>query len=229
MDNSEPFRPPQPVSSGDLTPPPSFTPDPQPIAPLPPPPPSPQPTHDPTSIYPTPQPHVPPPPIAETPAAEEALPGPADLTSQPVVRVLSPRGIEYVFLTIALFTGAIGLGAALISLVNGQASFDVLAFPVASLIVSLPVFGWLFMRLKQMEVLNPSLRYEASKRRSTQFTQIASFVVAFFTLIGFVTTFLAKLAGEYHGSIVKVFLDVLIVLLIAGGLLFYYWRDEHRS
>jgi hypothetical protein len=160
-------------------------------------------------------------PIAQLPAA-------SDLVSQPVVRVLSPRGIEYVFLTIALFTAAIGLGSALISLVNGQTGFDILAFPVASLLVSVPVFGLLFLRLKKSEANNPSLRYEASKRRSTQFSQIAGFVTCFFTLIGFVTSLFAKAAGEYHGSVGKLFLDVLIVLIIAGGILAYYWRDEHR-
>ncbi len=180
-----------------------------------------------SQIYPTPMPHVSP-PMPSVPVPTVNLLSAGDLASQPVVNVLSPRGIEYVFLTIALFTAAIGLGSALISLVNGQTNFDVLSFPVASLVVSLPVFAFLFLRLKKSEMQDPSLKHEASKRRATQFTQITSFVVCFFTLIGFISTIFAKMAGQYHGSLIKIFLDVLAVLLIAGGLLAYYWRDEHR-
>ncbi len=163
------------------------------------------------------------------PEEPTAVPPPSDVLSQPVVRVLSPRGVEYVFMTIALFTVAFALGGVLISLVNGQFSFSVLSFPAATLVVAVPVFSMLFLRLKQSEINDPSLRFEASKRRSTQFTQIVSFVVSFFTLIGFVSLVFAKLAGEYHGSIIKLLFDTLVVLLIAGGLLVYYWRDEHQT
>jgi hypothetical protein len=162
-----------------------------------------------------------------TPPAEPPK-SPGGIVPQPVVKVLSPRGVEYVFLTIALFTGAIGLASALISLVNGKTDFSVLAFPAATLLVSVPVFAWLFLRLKKAELANPSLQLDPSKRRSTQFTQIFSFIVSFFTLIGCVSFIFAKMAGQYNGSILKVILDVLVILLVAGGILVYYWRDEHR-
>src|SRR5205085_2243504 len=90
---------------------------------------------------------------------------------QPVVKVLSPRGVEYVFLTIVLVTGAFALAGTLLSLVNGETSFEVLSFPAAILAVCVPIFAWLFLRLKKAELLNPALRLAASKRRSTQFTQ----------------------------------------------------------
>jgi hypothetical protein len=162
------------------------------------------------------------PPVAVTPQASE-------LSPQPVVRVLSPRGIEYVFMTIALLMGAIGLGSALISLVNKQDNFTVLAFPVAVLVVSLPTFAWLFLRLKKAESLNPALKLDASKRRSTQFTQIVTFLTCFFTMIGLVTAIFAKLSGNFDGSIVKLILDVLVVFVVAGGILAYYWHDEHAK
>lgn len=159
----------------------------------------------------------------ETPAATK----PAPVEPQPVVHVLSPRGVEYVFLTIALFTAAIGLGSVLISLVNGEYGFDILAFPVATLLVSVPIFAWLFLRLKKAELVDPQLRRDPSKRRSTQFTQIVAFLVFFFTLIGFLTLLFMKMAGQYDASAVKLVLNTLVILLISGGLLFYYWRDEH--
>lgn len=147
----------------------------------------------------------------------------------PVVRVLSPRGVEYVFLIIALFTSAIALGSILISLVNGQYGFSVLSYPVAGLVVALPVFALLFLRQKKAELNDPSLKLDASKRRSTQFTQIVSFVISFFTLIGFIGIIFANLGGSFKSSMVKTFLDVLVVEVIAGGILFYYWRDEHAK
>jgi hypothetical protein len=168
-------------------------------------------------------------PTPDVPQVSDNVINPDKLVPQAVVKVLSPRGLEYAFMTIALFTAAFALSAALISLVNGQTSFAVLSFPVACLITALPVFAALFLRLKTAEQRDPQLRFDPSKRRATQFTQIVSFVVGFFTLIGFVTTVFAKLSGQYDGSIVKIFLDVLVIEAVAGGLLAYYWNDEHRS
>jgi hypothetical protein len=164
-----------------------------------------------------------------SPAAVPIAPAVAavGVNPQPVVRVLSPRGVEYVFLTIALLSGAFALAGILLSMVNGKFNFEVLSFPTAVLTVSFPTFVWLFLRLKQAELLNPALRLDASKRRSTQFIQIFTFLVCFFTLIGFVTTLFAKLSGHFNDSFPKVILDVLVIEAVAGGILYYYWRDEH--
>jgi hypothetical protein len=146
-----------------------------------------------------------------------------------VVQVLSPRGVEYVFLTISLLSGALGLIIALLSLVNGETSFAVLSFPVSLLIVSLPIFAWLFLRLKDAELRNPALRLDASKRRSTQFIQIVSFMTSFFSLIGLLTAIFAKISGNFDGSMIKAFANVLVLVVVSGGILAYYWHDEHRS
>lgn len=190
---------------------------------MPPPPQPPMPEYQPAPVTSSTPP--PPAPITETPAN----PPSGGLAPQPVVQVLSPRGVEYVFLTVALLTGAVGLVAALISLVNGETSFSVLAFPVSVLLVAVPVFAWLFLRLKKAELADPSLRLDASKRRSTQLIQVLSFLTVFFTLIGLIATVLSKLSGDYDGSLVKVCLNVLVLLVVAGGILFYYWQDEHKS
>lgn len=147
----------------------------------------------------------------------------------PVVQVLSPLGIEYVFLTINLFAGAGGLIAALVALVNGNASFDVLAFPVAVLFVAVPLFAALFLRLKRAELRNPALKLEPSKRRSTQFTQVVAYLTVFFALISLVTGIFASIGGQFTGSLVKFIVDILIVILVAGGILAYYWHDEHKE
>jgi len=174
----------------------------------------------------------PPPPDSFAPSAPPAS-GLGDSTDPlrpiAVVRVLSPVGVEYVFLTFTLFTGAIGLAAALLSLVNGKADFSVLAFPTATLVVSVPVFAYLFLRLKKMELLQPNLRFDPSKRRSTQFTQIVSFVVCLFTMIGLVFAIFASIGGQSSVPVGKALLDALCVLVVAGGILAYYWRDEHKA
>lgn len=181
-----------------------------------------------TSSAPTPQ-FSAPTEQAYTNPFEQTTSGVVDVKPQPVVHVLSPRGVEYVFLTIALFTGTVGLITALVSLANGQFGFDVLSFPVSLLIVAVPVFSWLFLRLKKAELRDPSLALDASKRRSTQVIQIVMFMVCFFTLIGFVGTVMASMSGALSTSLVKIVLDVLSILVVAGGILFYYWRDEHKS
>lgn len=179
-----------------------------------------------------PAPSAPEPP--EPPAASDSLNEPKRSAGNPtkpipVVRVLSPMGVEYVFLTITLFAGAIALAAALISLVNGKTDFQVLSFPVAVLLVTVPVFALLFLRLKKLEIARPERKLDASKRRSTQFTQIVTFAACLFALIGFVFDIFAKLGGQSGPSILKAGLDALCVLAVAGGILFYYWHDEHKS
>lgn len=147
----------------------------------------------------------------------------------PVVKVLSPVGVEYVFLTLTLFAGAISLAAALISFVNGKTDFSVLAFPAAVLLVTVPVFSVMFLHLKRLETQVPDLRLDASKRRSTQFTQIVAFIACLATLIGFVFDIFSKIGGQGGPSIVKAALDALCVLAVSGGILAYYWRDEHGT
>ncbi|HET8709109.1 MAG TPA: DUF5671 domain-containing protein, partial [Candidatus Saccharimonadales bacterium] len=147
----------------------------------------------------------------------------------PVVQVLSVRGVEYFLFTVMLWSAAIDLGWILLALVNGGAHFDILAYPVASLIVGLPIFGFLFLRLKEAELANPQLKLEPSKRRLTQITQIVSFLVCFFNLVAFVYLILSKVSGQLQMSFGKMCLDVLIILVIAGGILAYYWHDEHKG
>lgn len=168
--------------------------------------------------------------MSPAPAAPSLTADDADpLRPVPVVRVLSPVGVEYVFLVFALISGAIGLASVLISLVNGKLDFSVLAFPAAMLLVSVPIFAYLFLRLKKLEILQPNLRLDPSKRRSTQFIQIVSFITCLFTLIGLVYAIFAKMGGQSSVSIGKAILDAICVLVVAGGILAYYWRDEHQG
>jgi hypothetical protein len=147
----------------------------------------------------------------------------------PVVKVLSIRGIEYVMMSLALWFGAGGLIWILLALIYGSNGFSALAFPVSLLVVCVPVFSVFFIRLRKQELANPDLRYEASKRRLSQITQILAFIVCLFNLVGFVYLMMAKAGGESKASVSQSVLGLLAILAVAGGILVYYWFDEHRN
>lgn len=153
-----------------------------------------------------------------------------DVSDQPVpvVKVLSVRGVEYAMMTIALWIGAGAMIWALLVLINGLSSFAALAMPISLLLVSVPVFSVLFVRLKRAELINPDLRYEASKRRMSQITQVAAFLVCVFNTIVTVYAILISFSGGSGPSVGKSLLNLLVVVTVAGGILAYYWFDEHR-
>jgi hypothetical protein len=159
---------------------------------------------------------------------------PADIPSQPVepqavVEVVSPRGVEYAMMTLTLWIGALALLALLLTGINVGANFEALGFPLAVLIISLPVFSWFFLRLKQAELTQPALKLDPSKRRFTQFTQVAAFGTCLLTLIAFVYFLMLKVSGSADVSLFKAILDVVAILAVAGGILAYYWNDERQG
>jgi len=173
-------------------------------------------------------------PIAEAPKPTPMPVDPPVLNSsgvQPVavVKVLSVRGVEYLFMSILLWVGAGSLIVLILSIVNGQTGFDTLAFPLALLLVGLPGFAWLFLRLKKAELADPSLKLDPSKRRSTQRTQVLAFVVCLINLITYVYLVLQSFGGDSDANIGKSTLNTAVILLVAGGVLAYYWVDEHRQ
>ena len=150
--------------------------------------------------------------------------------SVPVVKVLSVRGVEYGLMTFMVWFGSAALLWCALAIIEGQAGFDVLAFPVALLIAVLPVFGYLFIRLRRAELANPKLRFEPSKRRFSQITQFVSFFVVFFSFVSFVYDLLSKAGGsDDDTSLGKSALYLLVFTVIYGGIFAYYWLDEHRG
>ncbi len=188
------------------------------------------------NVIPPPQP-LQPDTSARLPRIEEApkdpvIPAPtvsADQTvSMPVVKVLSVRGLEYLMMSISLWFGAGGLLWGVLTAINGGTSFAILALPASLALVGILIFAGFFIRLKKAELKDPSLRLDASKRRSSQITQIVTFLVLFFNLITFVYLVFANLGGKSSVSIGKAVINLLVVTAIAGGILAYYWVNEHR-
>lgn len=147
----------------------------------------------------------------------------------PVVKVLSVRGVEYFMMSIALWLSAGALVWAILGLINGASDFSIMAIPVSFLVVSLPIFALFYIRLRRAELANPNLRFDPSKRRLSQITQILAFIVCLSNAIAFVYTIMSKISGESTASLLKTFINLLVVCVIAGAILAYYWFDEHRS
>lgn len=145
-----------------------------------------------------------------------------------VVKVMNVRGLEYLMMSIALWFGAAGLIWGILSIVNGGASFSVLAMPASLALVGVPIFALLFLRLKKAELKDPSLRLSTSKRRSSHITQVLAFLVCLFNLITFVYIVFSNIGGESSISIGKAVANLFIVLAVAGGILAYYWFNEHH-
>lgn len=153
----------------------------------------------------------------------------ADGDPVPVVQVLSIRGVEYLMMTLALWFVAAALMWALLALVNGRTGFEILAFPISMMLVSSPLFAFFYIRLRKAELENPALRTEPSKRRLSQITQVITYLICLFNLIGFVYVIMTKIGGTGEVSIGKAALNVSVVLAISGGILAYYWFDEHKG
>ncbi len=147
----------------------------------------------------------------------------------PVIKNYSVRGIEYLFMSICLWFGAAGLIWILVVLINGLASSEALGFSTTSLVVTLPIFAWFFLRLKKAELADPRLKFDPSKRRLSQITQTLAFLTSLINVIVFVYSVFVSFSSETPFSIGKAFLSLLAVLVVAGGILAYYWNDEHRS
>jgi hypothetical protein len=171
----------------------------------------------------TAQPPMPPPQesaLASSPTSDEPI---------AVVRVLSTRGVEYGMMTIALWVTASTMAWILLNMLNGSRGFDSVVVPTAALVVCLPVFGLFFLRLKKAELMQPRLRLDPSKRRWSQTSQFLAYLALLINFIYFVYTVLQHFSGSKGQAITKALINLVIILVIAGGVLAYYWHDEHKA
>ena len=206
----------------------------------PPPPPPPEPSFTPRDASPfTSPPPPPPPPEPEAPPREGDPDHPLA-----VAEVYSTYGMEYILMFISLAIAAISFGSLLNAIVdltmNSAASVvgSVLdPYAEAALIVSFPVFAFLFLRLESKEESEPSLMTDASRRRGMQIVLVISFIVVLSGLIGYIGSLLSKAspASTYYGTDTSTgsgfatFLHALIDLVLAGVIFGYYWYKLHRK
>jgi len=166
--------------------------------------------------------------IIPEPPAPAALTDPGTDKPIPVLEVLSVRGVEYGMMTIVLWIGALTLAWVVLNMLNGSRGFNYVVVPTSALVICVPIFGWFFLRLKKAELADPGLRFDPSKRRWSQITQIIAYTAVLVNLIYFVYVLLQHASSSHGSSIPKALANLAVVLVIAGGVLAYYWRDEHR-
>lgn len=181
---------------------------------------------------------VPPPPPAPTVAAQATPP-------VAVVQNFSTRGLEYVIMFISLWVSASSIGfLAHQALSNAfgvnSDSYSFLGFDqmsIAALVVALPIFTILFLRLKKAERNDPTVKNDPSRKRAVQLTLIITFLIGLGNVIGYVyslitppvtNTYDAALVGSGQSGIINLG-HTAITLIIAGGIFAYYWHDEHKK
>ncbi len=155
-----------------------------------------------------------------------------------VIQQRTTRGLEYIIMFLALAVTAISLGILLHDVVDssfGFSSYDngMSAYASAALIVGLPIFSWLFLRLKKAELHEPALRHDASRRHAVQLTLVIAFLWGIFRLVTYIYSLLNTGTDAYLGSNLASpignFLHMLVTLSIAGAIFAYYWIDEHKK
>ena len=153
-----------------------------------------------------------------------------------VVQRRSTRGFEYVIMFLALAITAASFGQIVHNLINAALGLDggfgaeAGAAATAGLIVGLPIFSLLFLRLKKAEHRDPSIRTDSSRHGAVQFALIVSFIWGIGKLLVYIYALLNGSAGygEAANPLAEL-LHALVTVVIAGGIFAYYWIDEHRK
>jgi hypothetical protein len=193
-----------------------------------------------------------PPPPSQQPSSSETFQSQATVGSQPqpvaVVQQLSTRGVEYGIMFFSLAFGAVSLGGLLHNLIDvsvnpisGYASSyvgEVLAVQGIIALVTIPIFLFMFLRLRKAERENPALHQDSSRRSFVQKTLLIAFVwgIWAFAYNAYQLVTMTNAYNSYDGGnfdqgafIVSRILHMLITLAIAGGIFAYFWRDEHKK
>lgn len=169
---------------------------------------------------------------APPPPPRSTLHAPYDAKPIAVVQNMTTRGVEYVIMFIALGTSAIALGFLLHNIVdrsllnvnNTDDSF--VSASSAALIVALPIFTLLFLRLKRVELKNAAIYQDPSRRKSIQLTLIITFLIGLYVI----TTYVYSLLNSNNSTnAVANLIHSAITLAISGSIFTYYWVDTHRK
>lgn len=168
-----------------------------------------------------------------------------------VTQVYSSYGLEYLIMLISLAVLAVSLSSMLNAVIDLAASnsgslvsaiFD--PYAEAALIVSLPIFAYLSLRLEAREESHPSFLADSSRRRGIQIVLVLSFIVFIGQLISYIGTLLGNASDSYGSSADLLYsnpvstggsswwvqlLHAVTSLVIAGGIFAYYWYKLHKK
>lgn len=179
-------------------------------------------------------------PVAPVEASSNQLGGGSRNEPIAVVSNFTTRGLEYIIMFIALFVTAVSMGLVLHNLVDTimgvtDSGYEaVVSYSTAALVVGLPIFLLLFLRLKKAELGDTTLIHDPSRKRAVQLTLIVTFIVGLWKVITYIYSLLNagnNSVSDYgaNPSLSGNLVHTLITLAIAGGIFAYYWRDSHKE
>ena len=153
-----------------------------------------------------------------------------------VVPYRSTAGLEYLILFISLWISASALAAVLHGSVDGLLGTDqsvyqgAMSFSASALIVGLPIFGFLFLRLKKAELADPDIRRDLNRKNAVQLTLLVTFLIGVGNTIFYIYQLLNGGSTDgTSGSILGSTLHTLITVAISGVIFVYYWLDDHKK
>ncbi len=142
-----------------------------------------------------------------------------------VVEATSPKSLEYNMMFLTLWLSAFGvLFITNVFLFGGGTDNGFIGFALTILLICLPIFLILFMRLRKAEEANPELKHDLSRKKSIQSTQTVAFIII---LIHTIITVYQVLNSS--GNIGSQVLSWLLTLIVFGSIFVYYWKDTHQS
>lgn len=188
-------------------------------------------------------------PVTRVAAGAAPTAAAAQQSNQPlsVVSTVSTRGFEYAIMFFALLASAFSLGLIILTYIENyfagpivndpyanytydSTSQGVYTFGVTVLLVTLPIFMVLFLRLKKAELLNPDLKKDASRRRMSHLAQFVAFLFGIGYVVYFIYALLNGVGSEGESTnLAKAFWQTLVTVAIAGSIFVYLWRDEHAA
>lgn len=187
-------------------------------------------------------------PVAPHERTQAVAPATAHTGGQPssVVERSSTLGIEYAVMFLALGIGAISLGSMFhnwLDVASGLTDMFENPLAMAAVIIALPIFAVLFLRLRRIEQARPEVRADSSRRKWIQITLLVSFLIGLGHIIWYVYNLLNgyggyqefSYSGESQPSLstgayqLLQFGHLAVTLLIAGSIFAYYWIDEHKQ
>ncbi len=170
----------------------------------------------------------PPPPSATTTMPTQSAP-------VTVVATRSTQGLEYLIMFISLWVAATSLAFLLHGTVDGLFNNtgsleEVLPLASTAILVTLPIFSLMFLRLKRSEQKNPNERNDPSRKNAIHLTLIVTFLLGLYNVITYLYGFMGGHQDyETHVSPIADLLHTVITLGITGSIFTYYWRDQHGS
>lgn len=157
-----------------------------------------------------------------------------------VVKVVSYRstaGLEYLITFISLWVAAMSLASVMHSLIdtlvgNSDSFYEGIAtFATSAMLVSLPIFIFMFLRLKKREIWEPVIRTDPSRKAAVQLTLIITFVIALgrtaYWIYQLMNVGNMPLVG--NASYLSETLHALVTVGVSGLIFGYYWVDDHRK